>query len=56
MLRITARPQLEEAGVEFARVRPVLEAAHTAVRDGILGYVLIIAEKSLTAERTGAQP
>ena len=51
LLRITARPRLEEAGIDFARVRPVLEAARTAVRDGILGYVLIIAEK--TAEKTG---
>ena len=55
LLRITARPRLEEAGIDFARVRPVLDAAHTAVRDGILGYVLIIAEKTATAGRTGGQ-
>lgn len=55
LLRITARPRLEEAGVDFARVRPVLEAARAAVRDGILGYVLIIADKTATAEPSGGQ-
>lgn len=55
LMRITARPRLEEAGVDFARVRPVLEAARAAVRDGILGYVLIIAEKTATAEPSGGQ-
>jgi len=55
LLRITARPRLEEAGIDFTLVRPVLHAAHTAVRDGILGYVLIIAEKATTAGPSGGQ-
>ena len=55
LLRITARPRLEEAGVDFARVRPVLEAARTAVRDGILGYVLILAEKTPADGSSGGQ-
>lgn len=45
LLRITSRERLEAAGVDFARVRPVLGAAQAAVRDGILDYVLIVAEK-----------
>lgn len=55
LLRITARPRLEEAGIDVARVRPVLDAAHGAVRDGILGYVLIIAEKTAAAGPSGAR-
>ena len=55
LLRLTARPRLQEAGIDFMQVRPVLDAAHTAVRDGILGYVLIIAEKPATAGRPGRQ-
>ena len=55
LLRITARPRLDQAGVDFARVRPVLEASRIAVRDGILGYVLIIADKTATAEPYGGQ-
>jgi len=45
LLRITARPRLEALGIDFSRTRPVLDAARAAVRDGILGYVLIVAEK-----------
>lgn len=45
LLRITARPRLEAAGIDFARVWPIIDAAHDALRDGILGYVLIVAEK-----------
>lgn len=49
LLRMTSRARLEQAGVDFDRVRPVLEAARHAVRDGVLGYVLLVAEKPLTA-------
>lgn len=45
LLRMTARPRLEAAGVDLGRVRPVLDAARAAVRDGIVGYVLMVAEK-----------
>jgi ubiquinone/menaquinone biosynthesis C-methylase UbiE len=45
LLRMTAGPRLEALGVDFNRVRPVLEAARAAVLDGILDYVLIVAEK-----------
>ena len=45
LLRMTGRPQLEAAGVDFARVGPVLDAARGAVRDGVLDYVLLVAEK-----------
>ncbi len=45
VLRMTARASLEEAGVDFGRVGPVLAAAREAVRDGVLGYVVIVASK-----------
>jgi len=45
LLKIIARPRLAEIGVDPARTGPVLDAARTAVRDGILDYVLITAEK-----------
>jgi arsenite methyltransferase len=45
LLRMTARARAEGLGVDFAQVRPALDAARAAVRDGILGYVLIAAEK-----------
>lgn len=45
LLRITARPRLEALGMDFSRTQPVLDAARAAVRDGTLGYVLIVAEK-----------
>ncbi len=45
LLRMTARARAEGLGVDFARARPVLDAAHAAVGEGILGYVLIVAEK-----------
>jgi hypothetical protein len=44
-LKIIARPRLKELGVELTRTGPVLDAAHTAVRGGILDYVLIVAHK-----------
>lgn len=40
-----ARPRLEALGVDFDRTGPVLEAVRCAVRDGMLDYVLITAEK-----------
>ena len=55
VLRMTARPRLEAAGIDFARVRPVLGAARTAVRDGVLGYVLIVAEKAAATAPSGGQ-
>jgi arsenite methyltransferase len=45
LLKIIARPRLKELGVDLTRAGPVLDAAQTAVRDGILGYVLIVADK-----------
>jgi arsenite methyltransferase len=45
LLKIVARPRLEELGVDLTRTGPVLEAAQTAVGDGILSYVLIVADK-----------
>jgi arsenite methyltransferase len=45
LLRMIARPRLEAIGVDVERARPVLEAARDALRDGMLGYVLIVAEK-----------
>lgn len=45
LLAMTSRPKLEALGVDLARTGPVLEAARAAVRDGVLDYVLITAEK-----------
>lgn len=45
LLRMTARPRLEALGLDLTQVQPVLDAAHVAVRERILGYVLIVAEK-----------
>jgi len=45
LLKIIARPRLESLGVDLARTGPVLEAADAAVRDGIIDYVLITAER-----------
>ena len=45
LLKMIARPKLEALGVEFDRTGPILVAARAAVRDGMLGYVLIAAEK-----------
>ena len=44
-LKIIARPGLKELGVDLTRTGPVLDAAHTAVRGGILDYMLIVAHK-----------
>ncbi len=55
LLRITARPRLEEAGFDLSRARPVFHSARTAVRDGILGYVLVVAEKTTAAGGSGGQ-
>jgi arsenite methyltransferase len=46
LLKIIARPGLQELGVDLTRAGSVLDAAHTAVRDGILEYVLIVAHKA----------
>lgn len=45
LLRLIARPKLEAMGVDFDRTGPVLDAARAAVHGGVLGYVLITAEK-----------
>lgn len=45
LLKLIARPRLESLGVDLDRTGPVLEAARAAVRDGVLGYVLITAGK-----------
>jgi ubiquinone/menaquinone biosynthesis C-methylase UbiE len=45
LLKIIAGPRLETLGVDFARTAPLLDAARTAVGDGVLDYVLITAEK-----------
>jgi len=45
LLKLIARPRLDELGVDLARSGPVLDAARAAVRDGVLDYVLITAEK-----------
>lgn len=45
LLKIIARPRLESLGVDLAQTGPVLEAARAAVHDGIVDYVLVVAEK-----------
>ncbi|MDQ3782337.1 MAG: methyltransferase domain-containing protein [Actinomycetota bacterium] len=45
LLKMIARPKLEALRVDFARTGPVLETARAAIRDGVLDYVLITAEK-----------
>ena len=45
LLRMTSRPRLEKLGVDFDRVVPVLGATRTAVAEGALDYVLLVAEK-----------
>jgi ubiquinone/menaquinone biosynthesis C-methylase UbiE len=45
LLKMTSRPRLEELGVDFDRVAPVLDATRTAVSDGALDYVLLVAER-----------
>lgn len=45
LLRITRRPQAEELGLDFDRVRPILSATQEAIEKGALGYALIVAEK-----------
>jgi arsenite methyltransferase len=46
LVRMTARAQAEAAGLDFARAPAVLAAARDAVATGIVGYVLLVAEKS----------
>ncbi|OUD03884.1 class I SAM-dependent methyltransferase [Streptomyces swartbergensis] len=57
LLRMTAPAKLTDVGVDLDAAPAVLEAARTAVADGVLGYALLIAERTpKTAERrtTGA--
>ncbi|MFW6204918.1 MAG: class I SAM-dependent methyltransferase [Actinomycetota bacterium] len=46
VLRMTARARLDEFGLDAARAAPVLDAARSAVGDGVLGYGLFVAEKA----------
>jgi ubiquinone/menaquinone biosynthesis C-methylase UbiE len=45
-LRLTSRAKLEAHGVAVDQAGPVLAAARAAVADGVLGYALLIAQKS----------
>lgn len=45
MVRLTARAQVEQLGLDIDRARLVLNAARAAVADGVLGYGLLLAEK-----------
>jgi ubiquinone/menaquinone biosynthesis C-methylase UbiE len=45
LLKIIASPQLEALGVDLTNTAPTLDAARAAVRDGVLDYLLITAEK-----------
>jgi len=45
LLRITARPRLEELGLDLDRARAVLDVARRAILEGVIGYTLIVAEK-----------
>ena len=45
LLKIIARPRLNELGIDLSRTGPVLDGAHSAVREGILDYLLIVAHK-----------
>ncbi|MFD4259183.1 class I SAM-dependent methyltransferase [Streptomyces sp. NPDC058534] len=46
LLRITTPTRLTEAGVDLDTAPAVLAAARAAVADGVLGYALLIAEKT----------
>ncbi|MFR9799236.1 methyltransferase domain-containing protein [Streptomyces sp. MS06] len=46
LLRITASARLDEAGADLAAAPAVLDAARAAVADGVLGYALLIAERT----------
>ncbi|GGK95733.1 methyltransferase domain-containing protein [Mangrovihabitans endophyticus] len=45
MVRMTSRARAEALGLDFARAPAVLEAVRAAIRDGVLGYAMIVAEK-----------
>lgn len=45
LLKMIARPRLDELGGDLARASPVLDAARAAVREGVIDYVLVVAEK-----------
>ncbi|WP_435057729.1 class I SAM-dependent methyltransferase [Streptomyces sp. bgisy060] len=47
LLRITAFDKLADAGVDLDAAPGVLDAARTALADGVLGYALLIAQKPL---------
>jgi arsenite methyltransferase len=46
VVRLTARERLEAQGIDLDSVGPVLAAARKAVGDGVLGYGMLVAEKS----------
>ncbi|MFU8853680.1 SAM-dependent methyltransferase [Micromonospora sp. SL1-18] len=45
LIRMTARDRAEAAGLDFDRVPEVLAAARAAIRNGVIGYALLIAGK-----------
>lgn len=45
LLRMTDRTRAEELGLDFGRVKPVLSVTRDAIRTGVLGYTMIVAEK-----------
>jgi ubiquinone/menaquinone biosynthesis C-methylase UbiE len=45
LLRMTNQGWLEELGIDTTRAGPVLDAAQGAIRDGVLDYVLLVADK-----------
>ncbi|MBN0043003.1 methyltransferase domain-containing protein [Streptomyces actuosus] len=46
LLRVTVPARLAEAGVDLASAPAVLDAARAAVADGVLGYALLVAERT----------
>jgi SAM-dependent methyltransferase len=46
LLRMTARAKVEALGLDFAQVSPVLAAAREAASAGLVGYVLLVAQKA----------
>ncbi|MEU9246981.1 methyltransferase domain-containing protein [Streptomyces sp. NPDC048385] len=46
LLRLTASAKLAEAGIDWNATPTVLSAARAAVADGVLGYALLVAEKT----------
>jgi hypothetical protein len=45
LVRMTARDPAEALGVDFDRAPALIDAARTAISDGVIGYALITAQK-----------